>query len=134
MKTLNDETVLETDETVLETAPTPKLIPEAEQTESVEDVHKIKTVTIEKEDKIKNLIQTPKGVQKPKKTGKTVPRCFNCRIKVGVYGMSCKCGHVFCYAHRLPENHVCSYDFKTNHQELLEKQNPKVSPSKYTKI
>ena len=137
MKQINDEI------DILETPSQPKIKTEEtkeskdEQSKEVEeeeeeDVNKKIPVPIE--EKLSKLIESPKGVQKQKKLGQKVPRCYNCRIKVGVYGMSCKCGHLFCYEHRLPENHVCSFDFKSNHQELLEKQNPKVSPSKYTKI
>jgi predicted nucleic acid binding AN1-type Zn finger protein len=96
------------------------------------DVHKIQPVNLEKTTK---PIESPKGVLKQKKLGaKSVPKCCHCKIKIGIYGMVCKCGQVFCSEHRLPENHVCSFDFKKNQKDLIEKQNPKVSPSKFNKI
>ncbi|KAM6557583.1 hypothetical protein CsatB_004602 [Cannabis sativa] len=41
-------------------------------------------------------------------------RCKHCNKKIGLTGFSCRCGHAYCNHHRLPEEHACTYDFKTN--------------------
>lgn len=64
---------------------------------------------------------------------KTV-RCHNCREKLGMFGISCKCGYVFCSTHRMPEDHQCTFDFKSEGKSILQKQNPKVSASKLERI
>jgi AN1-like Zinc finger len=48
-------------------------------------------------------------------------RCFGCAKKVGLTGMECKCGYVFCSKHRYPEEHACSFDFRTQGREQLAK-------------
>lgn len=47
----------------------------------------------------------------------------------------CKCGLIFCTAHRLPETHDCSFNFKSNDNEkkILVDQNKCVT-SKVDKI
>ena len=39
-------------------------------------------------------------------------RCFLCGKKVGVFGLTCKCGNIYCSIHFQAENHECKYDFK----------------------
>ena len=41
-------------------------------------------------------------------------KCWNCYKKIGLLGFDCKCGYKFCGLHRHPEQHSCSYDFKTS--------------------
>ena len=36
--------------------------------------------------------------------------------------MECRCKHIFCSIHRLPEQHKCSYDFKKFDKECFAKQ------------
>jgi len=38
-------------------------------------------------------------------------RCHECRKKI-VIAITCKCEHVFCVKHQLPEKHVCSFVFE----------------------
>ena len=61
-------------------------------------------------------------------------KCWNCQKKAGVLGFECKCGFVFCKAHRLPENHKCSYDFAVEGKKQLEKLNPVVRSDKLEKF
>jgi predicted nucleic acid binding AN1-type Zn finger protein len=63
-----------------------------------------------------------------------VVRCVSCRTKVGMFGIACKCGNVYCSEHRMPESHECSYDFKGNGRKTLEQQNPKITAQKIEKI
>lgn len=49
-----------------------------------------------------------------------VKRCSasECKKKV-VLDTPCKCTKVFCPQHRLPEDHGCSYDFRTEGKATL---------------
>jgi hypothetical protein len=48
-------------------------------------------------------------------------RCFTCNKKVGYTGIECKCKLVFCGTHRYPDQHSCSFDFKTDDRKNLER-------------
>lgn len=64
--------------------------------------------------------------QKPK--GPT--RCTSCKKKVGLTGFSCRCGHIFCTAHRYADRHDCTYDFQTAGREAIAKANPVIKADK----
>jgi len=53
-----------------------------------------------------------KGRKKRKQKNRM--RCFECRKKVGLTGIECSCGFVFCGVHRYPNNHNCDFDFKAD--------------------
>jgi predicted nucleic acid binding AN1-type Zn finger protein len=38
-----------------------------------------------------------------------------CKKKTGLTANKCRCDKTFCPKHRLPENHNCSYDFRSHH-------------------
>ncbi|RZC73186.1 hypothetical protein C5167_048667 [Papaver somniferum] len=57
-------------------------------------------------------------------------RCFSCNKKVGLTGITCKCGSVFCSLHRYPEKHSCDFDYKSVGRETLAKLNPQVKADK----
>ncbi|GAA0157368.1 hypothetical protein LIER_14651 [Lithospermum erythrorhizon] len=57
-------------------------------------------------------------------------RCFCCRKKVGVLGFKCRCGSTFCGSHRYAEKHDCTFDFKGQGKEEIEKANPVVKGDK----
>lgn len=57
-------------------------------------------------------------------------RCWNCNKKIGLTGVRCRCGYVFCAAHRYAESHECDYDYKTNERKKLTRQNPVVQADK----
>jgi predicted nucleic acid binding AN1-type Zn finger protein len=44
-----------------------------------------------------------------------------CRKKLKLSDMECRCGKRFCLKHRLPEDHVCSIDYKNVNPIHLEK-------------
>lgn len=48
-------------------------------------------------------------------------KCFECKKKVGFLGIECRCGNIFCNLHRYPENHNCSFDFKSHDRNELRK-------------
>ena len=57
-------------------------------------------------------------------------KCWHCEKKVGLLGVTCRCGYIFCTEHRYAESHGCEYDYKTNERRKLRKQNPVVIASK----
>jgi len=57
---------------------------------------------------------------KKRKVQKNRMRCFECRKKVGLTGIECSCGYVFCGVHRYPEDHSCDFDFKKDARERFE--------------
>ncbi|RLN50926.1 hypothetical protein BBJ29_009982 [Phytophthora kernoviae] len=59
-----------------------------------------------------------KLVQKNKK------RCWECKKKVGLTAIECRCGYVFCSSHRYADQHSCSFDFKTADRAELARRNP----------
>ena len=46
-------------------------------------------------------------------------RCSFCNKKVGFLGIECRCGSMFCSLHRYPDQHKCSFDFKTHDRNTL---------------
>ena len=61
-------------------------------------------------------------------------RCFHCKKKTGILNYKCKCNNIFCTKCRLPEEHCCSYDYKTIGREQLKKTMVSVKASKIIKI
>ncbi len=47
---------------------------------------------------------------------------YGCNKKVGLVGVQCKCGLVFCALHRYPEEHDCTFDFKGHGRKNLAKE------------
>ena len=58
----------------------------------------------------------------------------DCKKKLGVVKMSCKCGKFFCITHRLPENHKCTYDYESEGKKRIEEANPVVLKPKVIQI
>jgi predicted nucleic acid binding AN1-type Zn finger protein len=57
-----------------------------------------------------------------------------CKTKLGLVPFECRCQLNFCSEHRLPENHKCTFDYKTLGKSLIEKNNQKVIGEKIQKI
>ncbi|KAJ7994730.1 hypothetical protein DPEC_G00252510 [Dallia pectoralis] len=74
----------------------------------------------------------PTQSDKPKVLKKN--RCFTCRKKVGLTGFDCRCGNVFCGAHRYSDIHNCTFDYKADAAEKIRKANPVVVGEKIQKI
>jgi hypothetical protein len=45
-------------------------------------------------------------------------RCFHCEKKT-VISITCKCEHVFCVKHQLPEKHVCTFIYPKHELEKI---------------
>jgi len=73
-----------------------------------------------------------------KKGTKKANRCGHpdCRKKLRVSDVKCRCGVVFCSRHRLPEEHPCGIDYKAFDQEgYIERSGlTRCAPSKVTVI
>ncbi|KAF8043864.1 hypothetical protein BT93_A1993 [Corymbia citriodora subsp. variegata] len=61
-------------------------------------------------------------------------RCTTCRKRVGLTGFNCRCGNLFCAAHRHADEHDCSVDYQTANRAALFKRNPIVKAEKLGKI
>lgn len=72
----------------------------------------------------------------PEKPKKKKNRCSSpdCKKKLGLMPFSCKCGLSFCMKHRLPDSHSCTYDFKSEAQDRLRRDNPQIVSDKIIKI
>lgn len=56
-------------------------------------------------------------------------KCSVCNKKANGLGIICKCGLKFCMEHRMPEEHNCTFDFKTYYQKkILESLTTSVCP------
>ncbi|KAJ9706744.1 hypothetical protein PVL29_001960 [Vitis rotundifolia] len=75
------------------------------------------------------------GVGGGDKSEPKVPnRCMSCNKKVGLTGFRCKCGSTFCGAHRYPEKHECTFDFKASGRDAIAKANPVVKADKLDRL
>ncbi|CAN4127451.1 unnamed protein product [Withania somnifera] len=61
-------------------------------------------------------------------------RCLTCKKKVGVVGFKCRCGCTLCGAHRYPEQHGCTFDFKAKGKEEIAKTNPVIKADKIVRF
>ena len=61
-------------------------------------------------------------------------KCKECKKKLTLLDYPCRCKNFYCKIHRLPENHNCTFDFKTYGQDILSKKNPKIISEKIIKI
>ena len=82
---------------------------------------------MEKENKETPKIQTVK-VKKKKN------RCYCCKKKVGMLGITCKCGKLFCTSHMHPESHECSFNHKEFKKEQLTNNLIKLEADKIIRI
>ena len=57
-----------------------------------------------------------------------------CRKRVHLIPYKCRCNKEFCMLHRMPEEHICEFDYKSFGMKELEKANPVVVADKIIKI
>ena len=43
----------------------------------------------------------------------------NCKKKLQLTNMPCRCGIIYCNGHRLPEQHDCNYNYKEGREDIL---------------
>ena len=86
---------------------------------------------------VKNAVDNASNVEDPlkkkeKSKNSKKPRCqyydvhnkCKCRKKLSIIQTStnkCKCGKVFCDAHRQAESHFCEFDFRIKDKEMYER-------------
>lgn len=70
----------------------------------------------------------------PRLLQKNKTRCWECNKKVGLTGIDCKCGFIFCGIHRYPSEHNCRFDHKGRHQDTLRKNNQQIVSKKFDTI
>ncbi|KAL9232784.1 hypothetical protein vseg_007853 [Gypsophila vaccaria] len=81
-------------------------------------------------------LQLPAGSStgEPSDAMKGPSRCMTCRKRVGLTGFSCRCGNLFCSAHRYSDKHECPFDYKGSGQTAIAKANPVIKAAKLDKI
>jgi len=58
-----------------------------------------------------------------------------CKRKILVpHEIICKCGMVLCAKHRLPFDHECDFDWKNEHKQRIQDNNPVIRKEKIDKI
>ena len=88
-------------------------------------------------DELKKNKETNKTSPDSGKTRKKKRLCCaakDCKKKINLLSLTCKCEKVFCTEHRMPEEHKCTFDWKTHGKSLIAKKNPQVINSKITEI
>ncbi len=86
---------------------------------------------------LQNVLQ--KLPQTAAATTPSVPskRCSasGCRVKLGLTAIQCHCGYKFCTAHRYPEEHACSHDYRADaKKELLKTMSTAIVAQKLEKV
>ena len=61
-------------------------------------------------------------------------RCVCCNVRVGLMSFTCSCGKEYCMKCRYPEEHKCTFDYKSKAKENLTQSNPLVVARKVQTI
>ena len=61
-------------------------------------------------------------------------RCFECRKKTGMLGFTCRCGELFCGAHRHSDQHNCKFDYAEHGKAIIAKNNEAVVADKLQRL
>ncbi|EGD74773.1 hypothetical protein PTSG_07008 [Salpingoeca rosetta] len=77
-----------------------------------------------------SVTATPSKKSKKKKKN----RCHVCNTKLGMLGFECKCDGMFCSKHRLPDDHECTFDFKSFDRNKIAQANQAVTPEKLNRL
>lgn len=67
-------------------------------------------------------------------TTKSSNRCGACRKKLTLTDLACRCKARFCAAHRAPEEHACTHDFKADATAILKQQLERVVGEKVERL
>nr|CCA16605.1 conserved hypothetical protein [Albugo laibachii Nc14] len=59
-----------------------------------------------------------------KPTQRNKIKCWQCKKKIGITAVECRCGYVFCKQHRYQDQHSCTFDFKEADRAELKRRNP----------
>lgn len=80
-------------------------------------------------EKVPTLVEESKQVPAP-----SPDRCNLCKKKLNLFPFKCNCGSYFCSAHRQPEEHNCTFDFKAVGVRKLSEDNPLVQAEKLNRL
>jgi len=61
-------------------------------------------------------------------------RCWQCKRKIGIVGIQCRCGYIFCGKHRYAQEHNCTFDHRQHQQKKLRKENKQILTKKLDKL
>jgi len=79
-----------------------------------------------------NSCKSKSATSSPQTTKK---KCTQCSKRLNLTNMFvCKCEGLFCSAHKYPDVHGCSFDYKTEWKKSLEKKNSGIGVSKLEKL
>ncbi|KAF8780998.1 hypothetical protein HU200_000966 [Digitaria exilis] len=81
-----------------------------------------------------SVSRTPASSTIRKARASTANRCSSCRKRVGLTGFRCRCGELFCGAHRYSDRHGCSYDYKGAARDAIARENPVVRAAKIVRF
>ncbi|OEL20497.1 Zinc finger A20 and AN1 domain-containing stress-associated protein 1 [Dichanthelium oligosanthes] len=79
-------------------------------------------------------VDRPAESSKAPRTLSSVNRCQSCRKRVGLTGFRCRCGDLFCGAHRYSDRHDCSFDYKGVGRDTIARENPVVRAAKIVRF
>lgn len=51
-------------------------------------------------------------------------KCWECKKKIGITAVECRCGYVYCNQHRYADQHSCTFDFRKAERAELKRRNP----------
>ncbi|GER39902.1 A20/AN1-like zinc finger family protein [Striga asiatica] len=83
---------------------------------------------------LKTEIARPSGENLEVKAKEGPKRCASCHKRVGLTGFDCKCGSLFCSAHRYADKHECPFDYRAAGRDAIAKANPIIKADKLDKI
>ena len=86
------------------------------------------------EEKPMQADEKPTQVEGKPEEKKKSNRCHVCNKRVGLTGIVCRCGGMYCGLHRYVDTHGCTFDYKAAERERISKLNPVVLAGKITKL
>lgn len=60
--------------------------------------------------------------------------CFICNKKLKFTSIKCKCDKHFCKMHKNEKDHNCTFNYKLQQKDILEKMLPIITPQKLENI
>ncbi|VBB18407.1 hypothetical protein YASMINEVIRUS_870 [Yasminevirus sp. GU-2018] len=58
----------------------------------------------------------------------------DCKMKLNILSIECRCGLFFCNKHKFFTDHTCSYDYKGEYAKILKEKIPKIEREKVDKL
>lgn len=59
--------------------------------------------------------------------------CYKCKKK-SIIIFDCRCEKQFCLKHKQPEDHNCTFDYKTYAKDQIKINNPQIINNKFKKM